>query len=121
MVGCDSPQEVESVSRRGLLSNPMDFHHPQLPITNDPEPVPVYECHVIIRRGESDGRLHGRVTNLPGITASALNERDLLRQLTDEFKKQIIAYRDRGESVPWSDQDVQPGAGEVQRWIPIHL
>ncbi len=97
-----------------LLPDPMN----SLPVVNDREPVPVYDCHILLRVEE--GRVFGRVTTLPGLTAEGHTERDVLRSLVEQFKQAVRDYRARGVEVPWQPQEA-PAKGESQRWVPVHL
>lgn len=92
-----------------------------LPVAGDASiPVPVYDCHVILSRPDEEGVMHARVSTLPGITASGRTEREILRRIVADFKSALIAYRERGEPVPWR-QAQRPAEGEMQRWVPVHL
>jgi hypothetical protein len=103
------------------MFHPPSRHPPGLSVVNGVEPVPVYDCHVILSGPDAAGLLHGRVTNLPGLTASARTERDLLRKLVTDFKAALISYREQGQPVPWIEGRAIPQPGESQRWIPVHL
>ncbi|MFV0444616.1 MAG: hypothetical protein ACK5Q5_13685 [Planctomycetaceae bacterium] len=92
-----------------------------LPVLTPVEPVPVYSCHVILSGPDADGGLQGRVTNLPGISARARSERDLLTQLVRQFQNQVRDLRTAGQEVPWNTEPQRPSDGERQRWIPVHL
>ncbi|WP_417849813.1 hypothetical protein [Thalassoglobus sp.] len=90
-----------------------------LPIHSDDQSVPVYDCHVLIGKLD-DGTLTGIVSNLPEITATASNERDLLRKISTDFKTRIVKYAEANEEIPWQEKQ-KPGPGQQQRWIPVHL
>lgn len=94
---------------------------PDLPVVTPPQPLPVYNCRVIVSGPDEEGRLTGRVTTLPGIAASARTERELLMQLVGEFKQALLRYRAEGRPVPWNLHPEPPREGERQRWIPVHL
>lgn len=92
-----------------------------LPIADDGTmPVPVYDCHVILSPPDADRVIHARVSTLPEITASGKSERDVLRNLVNQFKAAIVHYRESGGDIPWQPP-AKPQAGETQRWIPVHL
>jgi hypothetical protein len=92
-----------------------------LPVVTAAMPVPVYDCRVYVSGPDAEGFLHGRVANLPGISAKARGERDLLTQLVRDFKWQLVERRSQGESVALVDPVPPPEPGERQRWIPVHL
>jgi hypothetical protein len=94
---------------------------PDLPVVTPPQPVPVYDCRVIVSGPDAQGRLFGRVTNLPGLSTSARTERELLTQLVQQFKQTLMRYRSEGQPVPWNPHPEHPREGERQRWIPVHL
>jgi hypothetical protein len=108
-----------------MIRGMSDVHRPalltDLPVVTPAEPVPVYDCHVIFSGPDAEGRLHGRVTNLPDLSANARSERELLTQLVRRFKQTITQCRTEGREVPWLRDRVRPAVGEHQRWIPVHL
>lgn len=83
--------------------------------------VPVYDCHVILTPPKDGAGYIARAVTLPGVTAEAGTERDVLRRIVDLFKQRLIAHRDAGEPIPWSETPETPQPGEVERWIPVHL
>jgi len=85
-----------------------------------PGSVPVFNCIIILTPLES-GRLRGRVANLPGVTAEGNAERELLMLLTQRFKRVIRESLASGAGLTWIDPPETPDAGEIQRFIPIHL
>ena len=93
----------------------------RLPVVTPGASVPVYDCRVLFSGPDDDGLLHGRVTNLPGLSATARTERDLLTNLVKAFKEAVVFYRTAGEDVPWITEPDHPQQGEQQRWIPVHL
>lgn len=83
--------------------------------------MPVFNCVVILSAATGNGRLRGRVANLPDIVAEGNSERDVLIQLTKRFKQTIQDYTVRKQEVPWQNPPAQPGQEEQQRFIPVHL
>lgn len=83
--------------------------------------VPVFNCVVILTPVPGGTRLIGRIANLAGISAEGNTERDVLIQLTKRFKATIQEYSLRQQPIPWVDPPENPGPGEMQRFIPIHL
>jgi len=92
-----------------------------LPVVTPADPVPVYDCRVIFSGPDETGLLHGRVTNLEGVVATAKSERELLTRLVKAFKEVVVQSRNAGREVPWISSPDRPQAGEQQRWIPVHL
>ncbi len=82
--------------------------------------VPVFNCIIILTPLEN-GRLRGRVANLPGITAEGTAERELLMSLTRQFKTAVKESVASGNGLKWIDPPEVPVKGESQRFIPIHL
>lgn len=83
-------------------------------------PVPVYDCHVILSVPGADGVIHARVSTLPEITASGKSERDILKNIVNQFKAALVQYRESGTEIPWQSS-AKPQPGETQRWVPVHL
>ncbi|MEZ6132127.1 MAG: hypothetical protein R3C59_25990 [Planctomycetaceae bacterium] len=87
----------------------------------DCQPVPVFNCHVILSPSDADGRRTGRVANLAGITATGVTERDLLTSVMKQFKAVIQQYIREEKPIPFVDPPETPRVGEVERFIPVHL
>lgn len=100
----------------------IDPNH-QLPLSGgDGSPsVPVFDCHVIVSPPDDSGNVHARAVRLPGVTGVGSNEREALRSIVEAFKSEVKNYVEQGKSIPWSDTPDQPGDGEAERWIPVHL
>jgi hypothetical protein len=88
---------------------------------NDCSPVPVFNCLVILGKPDENGRRRGRVANLQGITAEGTSERDVMAALMKSFKACLQKYTEASEDIPWIDPPESPAAGEVERFIPVHL
>ena len=85
-------------------------------------PVPVFNCIVILSKPDPDGRRKGRVANLPGeIQFSGFGEREILTAIVKKFKAAVQDYRARNQQIPWIDPPPTPVTGESQRFIPVHL
>lgn len=93
---------------------------PKSSCATGPESVPVFNCVIILTPLEN-GRLRGRVANLPGITAEGNSERELLLLLTRRFKSLVANSLATGEGLMWIDPPETPTKGEIQRFIPVHL
>ena len=94
-----------------------------LPLTpGDIRPsVPVFNCQIILSKSESDQKIVGRVANLGGISIRADTERDVLAQIAKIFRAQVQALTEEKIPIPWIDPPDQPGPGETERFVPIHL
>jgi len=93
---------------------------PQISIA-DCNPVPVFNCQVILTAPDENGRLTGRVANLAGITAAGASERDVLTSIMKQFKAAGQQYTKDQQPIPFVDPPETPQPGEVERFIPVHL
>ena len=87
----------------------------------DLNPVPVFNCHVILGPPDQRGMIAGRTANLPNISAQGATERDVLTSLMKQFKETVSDCHQRREDVPFVDPPDPAGDGEVERFIPVHL
>ncbi len=86
------------------------------------DPVPVFDCHVLLRRPGHPGELfQARCAAAPDVTAQGATEREVLQALVIRFKYFVEQYHARGETIPWQTPETPPAADEVERWIPVHL
>lgn len=94
-----------------------------LPLISEAElnPVPVFNCIVILEKPDADGQRMGRVANLGGITSKGSSERDILTAIVKKFKAAVQEYTAKNQAIPWIDPPQKPEAGEAQRFIPVHL
>lgn len=100
------------------MSETPDFN---LPINDGAASVPVFDCHVILTPPEQPGEdFRARVANLSRISASAGTERDCLRKIVEQFKSFLKATLESSGRIEW-DPSQTPAAGEIERWIPVHL
>lgn len=93
---------------------------PQVSIS-DCNPVPVFNCHIAMKRDPSSGRITGRVANLHGLEASGTSERDILKSLARQFKD---AVQKQMESETGSVDLIESPViedDEFERFLPIHL
>ncbi|MEZ6061420.1 MAG: hypothetical protein R3C19_13835 [Planctomycetaceae bacterium] len=93
---------------------------PQLPV-NSPDPVPVFNCHVILSVADENGRRCGRVANLEGIEVAGTGEREILMAITRQFKAFVKKYHDAGRDIPWIEPPATARPGELERFVPVHL
>lgn len=101
-----------------LMSDAPDF---DLPISDGPASVPVFDCHVILTPpGQSGEVFRARVANLSQISAAAATERDCLRQIVEQFKSFLKAALQSSDEIEWEPAQT-PATGETERWIPVHL
>ena len=93
---------------------------PQISIA-DCNPVPVFNCQVILTPADENGQRHGRVANLAGITAVGTSERTVLTSIMKQFKAAVQQSVQDQVPIPFVDPPESPGTGEVERFIPVHL
>lgn len=85
-------------------------------------PVPVFNCIVILSKPESDGSRTGRVANLQGqISVSGNGEREILTAIVKKFKAIAVECTQQNKEIPWLDPPETPAKGESQRFVPVHL
>ncbi len=84
-------------------------------------PVPVFNCIVILRTCPDTRRIAGRVASLPSITAEGNTERDVLLAITRKFKALMKESLEGNQPVAWLDPPQKASAGEVERFVPVHL
>jgi hypothetical protein len=83
--------------------------------------VPVFNCIVILRSDPNTGKIQGRSANLPDITAEDTTERQVLMKITRRFKTIVQEHTGSNTPVPWREPPERAAAGEVERFIPVHL
>jgi len=98
-----------------------DEHSLPLVSESDCNPVPVFNCRIILRKDPTTTAISGRVANLSGITAAGATERDVLLQLAKKFKETVKTLTEKQTDIPWIDPPEEPGDGEVERFVPVHL
>jgi hypothetical protein len=103
------------ILRRDMMANSDN----NLPLTNNP--VPVFDCHVIVAPADEKGVVRVRSATLPDLTASGLTERDALLAIVKSFKEFVRPFSERAERIPFAELPEVPGPGESERWIPVHL
>lgn len=92
---------------------------PQISI-NDCSPVPVFNCHIALRKDATTGKISARVANFEGIRAEGTSERDILRSLAKQFKDAVQKHHEADEKIPLLENPkIQPD--ESERFLPIHL
>lgn len=85
-------------------------------------PVPVFNCIVILGKEAPDGRRTGRVANLADeIQFSGFGEREILTAIVKKFKAAVQDYMAKNQPIPWIEPAPTPAAGESQRFVPVHL
>ena len=84
-------------------------------------PVPVFNCIVILEKPDDKGCRTGRVANLGGISSTGFSERDILTAIVKKFKASVQEYSANNQEIPWIEPPQKPSDGEVQRFIPVHL
>src|SRR4051812_6783756 len=97
-----------------------------LGITRDAKPnVPVFSCIVYVCK-TADGTIRGRVANLAGddsgeISATGNSERDVLLNVTREFKARVLSIHGANQEIAWIDPPQPPLENEQVRFVPVHL
>ena len=97
-----------------------------LGITGDSKPtVPVFSCIVYVCK-TADGTIRGRVANLAGddsgeISATGNSERDVLLNVTREFKARVLTMHGENQEIAWIDPPQPPLENEQVRFVPVHL
>lgn len=92
-----------------------------LKISGDAKPnVPMFSCTVYVSKNDA-GQVSGRVANLDGIEASGNSERDVLLQISKEFKSQVRQMMEASEEIPWINPPLPKTETEQARTIPMHL
>lgn len=86
-----------------------------------PAGTPVFNCVVHVAARDADGIVHARVVNLAGIEAQGRSEREALAQCVAAFKAAVGAATAANHSIAWIEPIPQPGAGEIERLIAVHL
>ena len=87
----------------------------------DVNPVPVFNCHVILGVADDRGRMKARVANFPDITAEGSTERDVLTLVMKQFKQAVQQLRADNKPLPWINPPETPSDDEAERFIPVHL
>ncbi|MCC9600840.1 hypothetical protein LOC67_09705 [Stieleria sp. JC731] len=90
-----------------------------LPVESKADPPPSMPCVVYLASVE--GQIQGRVVNLPGVTAKASSERDLMRQIVKQFKAQVAEIYAQGREPDWVDPLPEKQPGERKVFLPVHL
>jgi predicted RNase H-like HicB family nuclease len=91
-----------------------------LPVPQQPS-VPVFDCHVLLSGPDETGRYTARAANLDGVTGAGGSQRQALLSVVTAFKAVVGDLYRNGEPIPWKEPPDTPAAGEVERWIPVHL
>ena len=97
-----------------------------LGITGDAKPiVPVFSCIVYVYK-TAEGTIRGRVVNRAGddsgeISATGNSERDVLLNVTREFKARVLTMHGENQEIAWIDPPQPPLENEQVRFVPVHL
>ena len=85
-------------------------------------PVPVFDCHVLLTKpAEPGGMWQARCANAAEVTADGPTERDVLQKIVSRFKFFVHEHQLRKEPIPWTTPPLTASAGELERWIAVHL
>ena len=98
-------------------------HTPQVKSLGPAQPVPVFNCLVIVSPRGSDGLVLARTAEVAGIEGRAKTEPEALKLVVAAFKKWIAVATASGEPIPWltGADKLIPGPGDQQRFIAVHL
>lgn len=96
-------------------------HDPTVRMIQPPQPIPVFNCQVIVTPATAGTPCRGRSANYLGIEATGESERAVLQQIVKTFKAKASEAMARGQEVQAIDPPESPKAGEVLRWIAVHL
>ncbi len=83
------------------------------------DPPPAFGCIVYLSR-QSTG-MKARVANLPGIEATAGDQRALLGKIVQQFKAAVQDPISRGEQPAWIDPPLPKQPDEQKVFLPVHL
>ncbi|HEX5104090.1 MAG TPA: hypothetical protein VFV87_09785 [Pirellulaceae bacterium] len=83
--------------------------------------VPVFNCIVNVSPPGQQAPCRAQVANLAGISASGPSEREALAKIVPQFKAAVARLHAANEPIPWIDPPMPPAAGELQRFIAVHL
>ncbi|MCO8125372.1 hypothetical protein NHH03_26775 [Stieleria sp. TO1_6] len=94
---------------------------PTLPVQGDQPtpPPPAFGCIVYLAR--ESGGFRGRVANLAGIEATAPSQRELLGQITSQFKLHVSNSLAAGNQPQWIDPPLAKSNDETKLFLPVHL
>lgn len=85
-------------------------------------PVPVFNCIIILSKPDSEGRRTGRVANLEGdLSVAGTGEREILTTIVKKFKAIVVDCTNQKQAIPWIEPPETPAQGESQRFVPVHL
>jgi len=91
----------------------------ELPLSTPP---PTFSCHVYVGpAADAPGIVRARIATLPEIVGEGSSERLALAAVVAAFKKYATAAVAAGTPIPWLPQPETRGAGEVERWLAVHL
>jgi hypothetical protein len=118
--------------REPVMSTPSSTGSPNsdrpnpLAIAGDAKPiVPAFTCIVYVFK-TADGTIRGRVANLAAddsgeISARGNSERDVLLNVTREFKSRLLKMHGQNQEIAWIDPPQPPSENEQVRLVPVHL
>ena len=118
--------------REPVMSTPSSTDSPTsdrpnpLAVTGDSRPiVPAFSCLVYVCK-TAEGTIRGRVANLAGddsgeISARGNSERDVLLNVTRDFKSRVLEMHGENQGIAWIDPPQPPLENERVRLVPVHL
>ncbi|MEM6979444.1 MAG: hypothetical protein AAF539_07210 [Planctomycetota bacterium] len=90
-----------------------------LPIDSG-EPPPSFGCLIYLRHIDNGG-VHARIANLSGVEVSAPDERAALSKIVPMFRQKMAEAAENGTSLQLDPEPPPPDAGEIRRFLPVHL
>jgi predicted RNase H-like HicB family nuclease len=78
-----------------------------------------FRCQVHLRP-EDEGGFSVYAATLPGAVSQGDTAEEALDNIAEAIQGVILAYRDGGRPIPWSDQPRPLGPGETQHWVVVH-
>lgn len=58
---------------------------------------------------------------LPGVVGQGETEAEAVAPVAEAFQLAFKAYRDAGQPIPWSDVEIEPCPGVLERWIAVDV
>ena len=78
-----------------------DSQKPVPPKVYDLEPVPVFDCQVILKRDTETNQITAVVANFAGIQVTGSSEPDVLRKIAEAYKNELRPYVEGKKEIPW--------------------
>lgn len=96
-------------------------HSPQVRLIGEPQPVPVFNCRVIVAPRDAAGKVVARAAELADLSAVGDSDREALQKVVAAFKAKVAQHVAAGEEIPWARPGDTPQAGEREYFVAVHL